>query len=142
MAKATEIKLTAEEQKILKSWISKGTMEQRLVERAHIILGAAEGKTTTQIAQNLQKRPATISKWRTRFFRDRIAGLEDAPRPGKTAKYDKETEKRILAQLDAPAPVGYTSWTGKLVAKALGDVSQYQVWRVLRQTWYSPSTET
>jgi len=133
MAKATEINLTEEEQKILKSWVSKGTMEQRLVERAHIILEAAEGKTTTQIAQNLQKRPATISKWRTRFFRDRIAGLEDAPRPGKTAKYDKETEKRILAQLDAPAPAGYATWTGKLVAKALGDVSQHQVWRVLRK---------
>lgn len=133
MAKATEIKLTEEEQKILKSWVSKGTMEQRLVERARIILEAVEGKTTTGIAQDMQKRPATISKWRTRFFRDRIAGLEDAPRPGKTAKYDKETEKRILAQLDAPIPTGYVTWTGKLVAKALGDVSQYQVWRVLRK---------
>jgi transposase len=104
-----------------------------LVERARLILEAAEGKTTTGIAQVLQKRPATISKWRIRFFRDRIAGLEDAPRPGKMAKYDKETEKRILAQLDAPIPSGYATWTGKLVAKALGDVSQYQVWRVLRK---------
>jgi len=133
MAKATEIKLSEEEQKTLKSWVSKGSMEQRLVERARIILAAAEGETTTQVAKNLQKRPATISKWRTRFFRERIVGLEDAPRPGKVAKYDKETEKRILAQLDAPAPAGYATWTGKLVAKALGDVSQHQVWRVLRQ---------
>lgn len=133
MGKATEINITEEEHQILKSWISKGTTEQRLVERARIILEAAGGKTTTEIAQDLQKRPATISKWRTRFFRDRIVGLEDAPRPGKTAKYDKETEKRILAQLDAPIPTGYATWTGKLVAEALGDVSQHQVWRVLRK---------
>ena len=133
MAKATEIKLSEEEQQILKSWVNKGTMEQRLVERARIILEAAKGRTTTEIAYILRKRPATISKWRTRFFRDRIGGLEDAPRPGKTAKYDKETEKRILSQLDAPTPAGYASWTGKLVAKALGNVSQHQVWRVLRK---------
>lgn len=133
MAKATEINLTEEEQKILKSWVSKGTMEQRLVERARIILEAAEGKTTTEIAHNMHKRQATISKWRTRFFRDRMVGLEDTPRPGKAAKYDKGTEKRILAQLDAPLLAGYATWTGKLVAKALGDVSQHQVWRVLRK---------
>ena len=41
-----------------------------------------------------------MSKWRTRFAQFRVAGLEDAPRPGKAAKYDQETEKRILAQLD------------------------------------------
>jgi transposase len=74
-----------------------------------------------------------VSKWRTRFAQFRVAGLEDAPRPGKAAKYDQETEKRILAQLDCSPPVGYATWTGKLVAKALGDVSQHQVWRVLRK---------
>jgi transposase len=132
MGKATEIILNEEEQKVLKSWVNKGTTEQRLVERAHIILEAAEGKTTTEIAQHLQKRPATVSKWRTRFARCRLEGLQDAHRPGKTAKYDKQTEKRILAQLDASPPAGYATWTGKLVAKALGDVSQHQVWRVLR----------
>ena len=103
------------------------------MERARIILAAAEGKTTTEIAQSLQKRQATVSKWRTRFYRYRLAGLEDAPRPGKTAKYTQETEKRILAQLDSSPPAGYTTWTGKLVAKALSDVSQHQVWRVLRK---------
>jgi len=133
MATAIKIDLTEEEQKILKSWVSKGTTEQRMVERAQMILEAAEGKTTTEIAERLRKRPATVSKWRTRFARGRLPGLEDAPRPGKAAKYDKETEKRILAQLDAPLPSGYATWTGNLVAKALGDVSQHQVWRVLRK---------
>lgn len=133
MAIASKIDLTEEEQKTLKSWVSKGTSEQRMVERAQMILEAAEGETTTEIAERLRKRPATVSKWRTRFARCRLPGLEDAPRPGKAAKYDKETEKRIWAQLDAPLPNGYTTWTGNMVAKALGDVSQHQVWRVLRK---------
>jgi transposase len=78
-------------------------------------------------------RAATVSRWRTRFYRNRIAGLDDAPRPGKTAKYDQTTEKRILAQLDAPPPTGYATWTGRLVAQALGDVSPHHIWRVLRR---------
>jgi transposase len=65
------------------------TSEQRMVERARIVLEAAAGKITTEVAQSLHKRQATGSKWRTRFARCRLVGLEDAPRPGKTAKYDK-----------------------------------------------------
>jgi len=133
MAKATEVHLTEEEQNSLKSQINKGTTEQRMVERARIILEAATGKTTKEVAQILQTRPATVSKWRIRFSRNRLAGLQDAPRPGKTAKYNKLTEKRILEQLDAPPPDGYASWTGKLVAEALGDISADHVWRVLRR---------
>jgi transposase len=133
MAKATEIKLTQEEIKILKSWAKKGTTEQRLADRARIILAAGEGQSTKGVAQSLQMRQATVSKWRIRFAQYRIAGLEDAPRPGKTAIYDEGTEKRILAQLDVAPPQGYATWTGKLVSKALGDVSQHQVWRVLRK---------
>jgi len=38
-----------------------------------------------------------------------------------------------LAQLDQSPPDGYTTWTGKLVAKALGDVSALHVWRVLQK---------
>jgi len=37
-----------------------------------------------------------------------------------------------LAQLDEPPPEGYAGWTGTRLAEALGDVSDDQVWRVLR----------
>jgi len=62
-----------------------------------------------------------------------MAGLADAPRSGKPAIYSESTERRILAKLDEPPPDGYSSWAGGLVAKALGDVSADQVWRVLRK---------
>jgi len=39
----------------------------------------------------------------------------------------------ILAKLDEPPPEGHSSWTGSLVAQMLGDVSEAQVWRVLRR---------
>lgn len=130
---AAQIELTEEERKELESWVRKGTMEQRMVQRARIVLESAAGKTTKEVAVILGLRAATVSKWRTRFAQRSMAGLADAPRPGKGAKYDYTTEKRILAQLDAPPPAGYTTWMGRLVAKALGDVSPHYVWRVLRR---------
>jgi len=133
MAKACEIDLTDEERVQLESWVRKATAEQRIVQRARIVLESAAGKTSKEIALTLKVRAATVSKWRTRFFRDRLSGLEDAPRPGKRAKYNGATEKRILAQLDAPLPAGYTSWSGRLVSQALGNVSVHYIWRVLKR---------
>jgi transposase len=133
MARACEIILTDEERSQLESWVRKTTTEQRMVQRARIVLEGAAGRTSKEIGLMLKLRAATVSRWRTRFYRNRIAGLDDAPRPGKTAKYDQTTEKRILAQLDAPPPTGYATWTGRLVAQALGDVSPHHIWRVLRR---------
>lgn len=133
MGVATFIGLSEDERNTLETWVRRSTTEQRLAQRACMVLEAAAGKTTKEVAASLQVRPATVSKWRTRFARDRLAGLTDATRSGKPATYDAITERRILAQLDEPLPTGYTTWTGELVAQALGDVSAIQVWRVLRR---------
>ncbi|MDP3061786.1 MAG: IS630 family transposase [Chloroflexota bacterium] len=130
---ATAIHLTEEEQSILESWVRNGTTEQRLVQRARMVLEAAAGKTTKEVAALLTTRPATVSKWRVRFARECLAGLMDAPGRGRRRRYGESAERRILAQLDEPPPNGYTTWTGPLVARALGDVSDDQVWRVLRK---------
>jgi len=130
---ATQIELTDDERSLLESWVRKTTTEQRLSQRARMILEAAEGRTTTEIATSLHVRKGTVSGWRTRFARDRVAGLTDAPRSGKPAVYDGTTEMRILKKLDEPPPEGQTTWTGSLVARALGDVSAIHVWRVLQK---------
>ena len=130
---ATPITLTEEERSELLSWTRQETREHRMVQRARIVLEAAAGKTTKEISTLLLTRPARVSKWRTRFARDRIEGLSDAPRSGKPPTYDLTTERRILAKLDDPPPEGWSMWNGPLVAEALGDVSAHQVWRVLRK---------
>lgn len=130
---AVPIKLSEEQRGLLESWIRKETMEQRMVQRARIVLESGAGRATKEIARNLRLRCTTVSKWRNRFYREGLVGLNDARRPGKKAKYDQGTEQRILAQLDAPPPGGRTTWTGQLLARALGDVSAHQVWRILRR---------
>ena len=99
--------------------------------RAQIILAAAEGRSTKEIAFRLGTRTATVGKWRNRFARDGLPSLQDAPRSGQPRKYDAATERRILAKLDEPPPSGYATWSGALLAEALGDVHKRQVWRVL-----------
>lgn len=133
MAVATQIELTDHERTTLENWVRGPRTQQRFVQRARIVLEAATGKTTKDVATLLHTRPATVSKWRTRFAKNGLKGLGDAPRPGKPRVYDETTERRILAQLDEPPPDGYTTWTGKLVAEALGDVSAAYVWRFLRK---------
>lgn len=128
-----QVRLTESEEATLREWTRKGSSEQRLVDRARIILLSNEGLTVEKIAQQLRTRPARVSKWRQRFAKDRLSALSDAPRPGKPPKYDDEVERRVLAVLDTPAPKGYAQWNGGLLAEALGDVSDDHVWRILRK---------
>jgi transposase len=85
------------------------------------------------IAQEIGLSRAMVIRRRQRFVELRLAALEDAPRSGKKPRYNAETERRIFALLDTDPPVGYSSWTGSLVAQQLGDVSPQYVWRVLRK---------
>jgi transposase len=134
MAKtATPILLSAAEKRMLERWRRAHKSEQRVAERARIILLAAQGRSNLEIAAQLGTRPARVSKWRTRFARQRLAGLADEARPGKPRQYDAKSEKRILKKLDEAPPRGHATWSGQLLAEALGDVSDQQVWRVLRR---------
>jgi transposase len=130
---ATSIYLTDEERKTLKRKVKASTTQQRMVMRSRIILLAADGLQTHEIAARLSIRPTTVSTWRKRFAEWRLDGLCDAARSGKPRRYDEQTERRVLSQLEQPPPGGYASWNGSLIAQALGDVTDHQVWRILRK---------
>lgn len=68
-----------------------------------------------------------------RFAARRLAGLADAPRSGKPARYDAATEKRVLNLLDESPPKGYSQWNGRLLWEVLPDISKDQIWRILRR---------
>jgi DNA-binding CsgD family transcriptional regulator len=60
--KATAVVLSEKESKQLLSLSRAGKTQRRLAERASIILAAAEGKTTAEIAAAMNTRPARVSK--------------------------------------------------------------------------------
>jgi len=129
----SSITLTTEDRVQLDAMARSRTGAHRAVQRARLVLLAAEGKPNTRIAQEVGLTRARVVVWRRRFATERMEGLSDRARPGKQRKYDALTERRILAQLDEPVPSGHSSWTGRLVAQALGDVPAHHVWQVLRK---------
>jgi transposase len=130
---AIEIRLSRKERAVLEARLRAATTEQRHLLRARIVLEAAEGTATREIARELDTTPTTVSLWRGRFARQRLDGLEDLPRSGVPPIYGPATDQRIRAILDQPPPKGYARWNGPLIAKALGDVDVQYVWRSLRK---------
>jgi hypothetical protein len=57
---AAQICVTEQEQATLREWTRKGTPEQRLVDRAQIILLSQEGLTVEKISERLHTRPARV----------------------------------------------------------------------------------
>ena len=54
-----------------------------LSSRAWMILMAAQGIGNDEIDTRLNTRREIVSQWRKRFFKDRLAGLEERARPGR-----------------------------------------------------------
>ncbi len=77
------IKLSAEERQVLEHRSRQYTLSYRDVVRARIILYAAEGLENKEIGERLDLPREVASKWRKRFYRHRLAGLEDESRRGR-----------------------------------------------------------
>ena len=78
-----EIILTFEEKESLERIARKYTSLYYEVVRAKSILYAAEGIENKEIGKRLGLPRQVVSKWRKRFFEERLAGLEDRPRRGR-----------------------------------------------------------
>jgi transposase len=128
----TPIVLTADERAKLEVLARSSKTEYPLRQRARIVLLAADDVATRAIGRAVGCTTGTASKWRVRYARERLAGLDETGERGAEPKYTAATDKRILAVLDRPVPAGHGRWTGSLVAAELGDVDVQYVWRFLR----------
>jgi transposase len=129
---ATLIVLTEGERAELEGLARSTKTEYRLRQRARIVLLAADGVASRAIGRKVGCTTGTASKWRVRYARDRLAGLDETGERGAEPKYTAETDRRILAVLDRPVPAGHGRWSGPLIAAELGDVDVQYVWRFLR----------
>lgn len=77
------ILLTTEERQELEKEARRYTSPYYKVVRAKVILLAHEGLENKEIGRRLELPRQIVSKWRKRFFEERLAGLEDRSRPGR-----------------------------------------------------------
>ena len=64
------------------------------VQRARIVLYAADGLPDTEIAARLDTTAGIVGKWRRRFFHDRLDGLKDKPRAGRPRRFPPAAGRR------------------------------------------------
>src|SRR5882757_7395252 len=99
MRVAAQVVLTDEQRSELSTLARSQSVALRLVERANIILQAAEGKQDQEIAAALAVGRHTVARWRARFLQYGIRGIEkDAPRPGRVRTIDQEEIVRKTTQ--------------------------------------------
>jgi transposase len=129
MRVAVEIKLTGAERRILESWARSRTLPKRQSERARMVLLAARGDSSADIAAELGVKPHTVGCWRARFAEHRLAGIErDLPRGGRPRERES-IETEIIRKTTQETPANATHWTTRSLAKHLG-VTQSMVHRV------------
>lgn len=97
-APAKKIEISPEEREALESVVRSGTAEARMVERARIVLAAGEGRSAARIAAKLGCALATAKKWRDRFEKEGLFGLNDLPRPGAPLTYGPEIRAKLIAK--------------------------------------------
>ena len=89
-----EVHLAQDERARLEWMARKYTSPYRDVIRAKIVLYAAAGLDNDDIAARLDTPRQIVSKWRKRFFRERMAGLEERSRIGRPALFSPQSGGR------------------------------------------------
>lgn len=132
MRVAAEIVLTGEQRSELDRFARGRRTAARLGLRARIVLLAADGHTDLEIAQRLGVVPRTAARWRARFLKEGVAGLErDAPRPGRRPAISPQTVLAVIEKTTQQKPSQRTHWSTRTMARSVGisEASVRRIWR-------------
>src|ERR1700681_542316 len=130
MRVAPPIVLEPEQRRLLEQQSRARSLPARLVERARIVLRAADGWQDKTIAAELGIMPEKAARWRNRFLRGGIAALQkDAPRSGRPRTVPATKVKQIVDKTTQEKPVQATHWSTRTMAAAVG-VSEATVRRI------------
>jgi transposase len=128
----TALRLSAAERADLEGWARRRKTAQALALRARIVLQAAAGSSNTAIAAALGVSKHTVGKWRERFAKDRLEGLQDQPRSGAPRTVTGEQVAALLVRTLEATPGNATHWSTRSMAAACGlsAATVQRVWRV------------
>jgi transposase len=145
MPSAAALPLTPDDLATLRRWAAATQAPATLVQRARLLLLAAEGMANTEIAQRLGVSRPTVIAWRKRYTREGLShGLADRHRRGRPQTVRRDRRAEILAATLSPPPtaLGVTHWSSRRLARELG-VSYSTVGRVWAEHDIRPwQTET
>ncbi|MEU1515591.1 helix-turn-helix domain-containing protein [Streptomyces sp. NPDC005811] len=124
--------LSEDERTALLLWTRSRTCSQARALRARIVLACAEEPTNTAVAERLGVSRDMVTTWRARFLADRLAGLDERPRPGRPPTADDDAVAHVLVRTLTPPPSGARrGWSTRSMAAETG-LSQSTVSRIWR----------
>ncbi len=129
--------LTAEEEEELERWAQSRTLPAGDVFRARLILVLGAGKSYRDIENSMHSSAATIARWKTRFERDRLAGLEGRHKGSRPRMATAAVQARVVRRVQQKPNDGSTHWSCRKLAGELG-VSKSTVQRILTQARLKP----
>ena len=139
------VDLTEAERQQLLNLVKKGKLSARKLNRAHILLQAANGATDDAIAAALHVGRATVQRIRKRFVEGNLEwALNEKQRPGARRKLDSKQEAFWVATACSTPPEGRDRWTMQLLAdrlvklQVIESISDETVRRVLKKSDLKP----
>jgi transposase len=137
MPQRAEVVLTDEQRDVLQRWARRPNSAQALALRCRIVLAAADGESSKDIAARLGCNASTVGKWRGRFAQRGLDGLHDEPRPGKPRSIGDDDVERVIVKTLEEQPTNATHWSTRSMAAATG-MSQTAVSRIWRAFGLKP----
>ena len=132
MRVAPAVVLTEDQEQTLQQWARARSLPARQVQRARVILLAAAGKQDLEIAAEIGISNQKAARWRKRFLKSGVAGLEkDAPRPGRMPSIPQTTVDRVVELTTLGKPYNATHWSTRMMAAEIGisEASVRRIWR-------------
>src|ERR1700676_3149681 len=131
------LKLTPEQREDLQRWAQSRTLPAGDVFRARLILALADGSTYREIARTMKTSLPTIARWKMRFERDGLAGLEGRHLGSKPRSATPAVQARVIRRVQQKPGDGSTHWSCRKLANQLG-LSKSTVQRILAQAQLKP----
>lgn len=136
-APAPALTVSPEQRAVLETWARSRVLPQRQVQRARLVLLAADGVANDAIAARLATSKPSVLKWRARFLQAGVDGLEEASGRGRRPTYGRRFVERVVSTTLRRPPKGVTHWSTRTLAARLG-VSHGTVHRIWRDTGLQP----
>jgi transposase len=114
------------------------TAARRVIERASIILGSAQGLSGNTLCAELGVSRPTITLWLDRYEAGGFPAItSDQPRSGRPKRTTPELDAEIVRRAQEKPPPEGTHWTTRQMGAVMG-VSQTHVWRVWQTHGIAP----
>lgn len=145
---AFTIRLPANEKRTLAALLRRGSVNARVITRAHILRQLAKGHSPPAIAENLSVCANTVRNVARRYISEGLdAALFDLPRPGQPELLDTKQKQQIIAMVCSAPPPDRARWTLHLIveeackARIVASISHETVRRLLQEHDLQPWRE-